>query len=364
MEAVDALSNRLRRSGTTDCESAMKPRGGQDHTSAMQILYRIAQGAAALSSFRCSEALQILQGLPKEHANTGYVLSLIGRAYMELYDYPQAEEYFAHALQVDPMRLSGLVEYYSTALWQMRKEVALAELAQRVVQIDRHNPAVWCVVGNCFSLQKDQDMALKFFKRAVQLNKRMPYAYTLAGHEYAAKEDFESADAAYRAAISLDERHYNAWYGIANVLTKQEKHEAAERYYRNALRIHPRSSTLSYHLGMSLHAQGKDNEALQLLNRAVSLDGKNPVTKYERARVLSALGRYEESLSQLRVLNRELPREATVYFEMGQIYRMRGEKNLALRYFATALDLDPKERAYKKAVDSADDSRTPAEAPS
>ena len=41
-----------------------------------------------------------------------------------------------------------------------------------------------CAMGNCYSLQKDHETALKNFQRAVQLNSRFTYAHTLCGHEY------------------------------------------------------------------------------------------------------------------------------------------------------------------------------------
>jgi len=41
-----------------------------------------------------------------------------------------------------------------------------------------------CAMGNCYSLQKDHETALKNFQRAVQLNPRFAYAHTLCGHEY------------------------------------------------------------------------------------------------------------------------------------------------------------------------------------
>lgn len=46
------------------------------------------------------------------------------------------------------------MEVYSTVLWHLKKEVALSHLAQEVVALDRLSPHTWCVLGNCFSLQK------------------------------------------------------------------------------------------------------------------------------------------------------------------------------------------------------------------
>ena len=39
-------------------------------------------------------------------------------------------------------------------------------------------------MGNCYSLQKDHETALRNFQRSVQLNPRFAYAHTLCGHEY------------------------------------------------------------------------------------------------------------------------------------------------------------------------------------
>ena len=46
------------------------------------------------------------------------------------------------------------MEVYSTVLWHLKREVDLAHLAQRAIQLDRRSAHAWAIVGNCFSLQK------------------------------------------------------------------------------------------------------------------------------------------------------------------------------------------------------------------
>lgn len=74
------------------------------------------------------------------------------------------------------------------------------------------NPQPWCVAGNCFSLQREHDIAIKFFTRAIQVDPSFEYAYTLLGHELALTEELEKALGCFRNAIRLNKRHYNAWY--------------------------------------------------------------------------------------------------------------------------------------------------------
>lgn len=106
--------------------------------------------------------------------------------------------------------MQGL-EYYSTVLWHLGKEDELAGLAYEAVSLDRHSPIAWCILGNCFSLQKDRETSLRYFQRALQLDPRFAYAYSLAGHEYFANEDFSKASACFKNALRIDPRLYNAW---------------------------------------------------------------------------------------------------------------------------------------------------------
>lgn len=69
----------------------------------------------------------------------------------------------------------------------------------------------WAATGNCYSLQKEHDTAIKFFQRAVQVDPSFTYAYTLLGHEYVLTEELDRAMSCFRSAIRTDPRHYNAW---------------------------------------------------------------------------------------------------------------------------------------------------------
>ena len=174
--------------------------------------------------------------------------------------------------------------------------------------MDRLAPQTWCALGNCFSLQKEHETALRFFRRALQLDPKYPYAHTLCGHEYFANEDFEKAMTSYRAAIRLDPRHYNAWYGLGTVYYRQEKYELSEYHFRHALGINSRSSVLFCYLGMEQHALRRTGDALELLQRAVALDAKNPLAKYEKASVLLSDDKFQEALEELEELKTVAPR--------------------------------------------------------
>lgn len=138
--------------------------------------------------------------------------------------------------KLEPYRLEGL-EYYSTCLWHNKETHALVHLSNFALQKSLFAPETWCVVGNCYSLQKEHETALKFFGRAIQLNQNFSYAHTLSGHEFVANEDFDNGIKCYREAIKADETHYNAWWGLGNIALKQEKFSDAHHHFAKAAEI-------------------------------------------------------------------------------------------------------------------------------
>lgn len=65
--------------------------------------------------------------------------------------------------------MEGL-DFYSSVLWHLHKDVDLSLLAQELTAMDKTAPQAWFATGNCFSLQKEHDVAIKFFQRAIQVS--------------------------------------------------------------------------------------------------------------------------------------------------------------------------------------------------
>ena len=61
------------------------------------------------------------------------------------------------------------MEYYSSCLWHLKKQVDLSYLASSALEKSVFAPEAWLILGNCFALQKEHENALKFFNRALQL---------------------------------------------------------------------------------------------------------------------------------------------------------------------------------------------------
>lgn len=375
----------------------------------------------AVATYRLPDVHAALATLPPWEATSRDALSLAGRAHHEAAAYAPAAAAYAAALAAAPARLEGVVDYYSTALWQLRAAAPAVALASAAVAVDRGCPAAWVAAGNAFSLAGDADTALRFFRRAVQLDPGgAAYAYTLAGHELRGKAAAGPAAAAYRRALVVDGRAVGALYGLAALAEARDAWAEARGYYAAALAVAPRNGKLRYHLGVTLARGGGGGgglpAALRELRLAVRYDaaaaaatvvasaaaaapgaggGSRPTSAadgglvadagllprgggggggggggaaaaaaaaasaggglmaaFEAARVLAALGRLGDARAELRALLAVAPSEAALWYELGRVEKAAGGGAAALRAFSTALGLAPRERRYKRALDT------------
>eukprot|EP00440_Ansanella_granifera_P027522 gb/GFBE01029896.1/.p1 GENE.gb/GFBE01029896.1/~~gb/GFBE01029896.1/.p1 ORF type:complete len:796 (+),score=111.86 gb/GFBE01029896.1/:1-2388(+) len=331
-----------RRSGTSSETSGGT---GNESFSLASLLCKLGLALHAMHSFECQQSVQQLSTLPKRHYETGYVLDLVGQCHFELADYKKSEAAYQQAWKIEPRRAEGL-EYYSTALWHLRKDVDLGRLAQQCLQWDRLKPQVWCVVGNCFSLQKEHDVAIKFFKRAIQVDPNFTYAYTLCGHEFVASEKFDKAVSMYETAIQVDPRHYNAWWGLGNIYNRQEEHEHAKKHFVKALQVNGNNSVLLCYLGMVMDSLKQPRLALDCFDKAAQGEPQNGMAYFHKACILMSLERYDEALVDLKKVLSLAPREACVHFQLGKVHMKLQNHRKALHHFNIAMDLNRDSKDY------------------
>lgn len=319
----------------------------------MTLLRELAEGYLQLQQYNCAEAIEIFSNIPQHHYFSSWVQSMLARAHYEQHNYEAAAKIFQDIHKKEPHRLH-LMEIYSTVLWHLHRDVALSALAQDLLAQDKKSPITWCVSGNCFSLHKEHETAIKFFERAVQVDPDYAYSYTLLGHELVITEELEKAMSCFRTALLKDNRHYNAWFGIGTIYSKQERYNMAEIHFRQAWRINPKNSVIMVHIGAMLFQLKHIDKALQMLNLAIELDPKNPLCKFHRGSLYFQMGKHKEALIELEELKQILPKESVVYYLIGKIHKKMGNVDSALMHFSWATDLDPKgaNNQIKDAFDS------------
>ena len=95
----------------------------------MNLLREVGLAYLELSQYNCRKAIELFQALPSQHYNTGWVLSHLAKAHFEMNDHNEAVRYFSEVRDKEPYSID-LMDYFSTALWHLQKEVQLSSLAQ------------------------------------------------------------------------------------------------------------------------------------------------------------------------------------------------------------------------------------------
>lgn len=307
----------------------------------MSLMRTLADGYRQLSQYNCTAAIETFSTVPKHQFASSWVQSMIAKAHYDNRDYPAAAKIFQDVHRKEPSRLH-LMEIYSSVLWHLQREVILSALAQDMMALDKRSPITWCVAGNCFSLQKEHETAIKFFERAVQVDKDFAYSYALLGHELVITEELDKAMSCFRKTMLKDPRHYNAWFGMGMIYSKQERYSLAEGHYKRALEINPHSSTIMVHLGATQNHLNKTQQALQTIGAAIAANPKDPLPKFHRGSIYFQCGRFKEALAELEQLKQTQPKESLVFYMIGQIHKKLGNSDLSIMNYSWATDLDPK----------------------
>lgn len=295
----------------------------------------------SLCKYDCYKAIRMLESLPDPEKDTPWVLSKLGRLHYEIVNYKQSKKFFVRLRQLDRTRLEDM-EYYSTLLWHLHKNVELTFLANELHDIDENLAITWCVMGNLFSLTREPDEAIRCFDKSIAIDPKFTYAHTLKGHEYFGTDNYERALDCFRVSLMLDPRHYNAYYGIGMVYINLGEFQKADYHFRKAVSINPINIILMCCVGMVLEKLGKKTLALRQYELANKLQPLSALPIFKKAQLLFSMQQFPQALKEFEVVKELAPNEASVHFLLGQLYNIKNDKFLAIREFTIALNLDPK----------------------
>ena len=319
--------------------------------SVADLMLQLATGYTLLSQFQLEASVKAFEDLPDNQFQTPWVLCQLAKAHFERAYYQAALKLFERVRSMDMDHVTDM-DIFSTTLWHLQKDVELSALSEELSDSWYLSPQAWIAKGNCLSLNKEHEDAIKFFRRATQVAPRFVYAYTLLGHEYLCTEDLSNARKSFRTAATINPRHYNAFFGLGMISLREENFQMAELHFNKANLINSSSCIICSRLAKVKHSLHRSSEALVFLKRARELDPKNPVPLYHKATILLDLNRPQESLVILEDLTKMVPREALVHFLMGKVYHKLGKKYEAKLKYSWALSIDPNNREIRDAQNS------------
>ncbi|EEC16763.1 cell division cycle regulator protein, putative [Ixodes scapularis] len=225
----------------------------------MELLQDLGRAQLYLGQYRVKQAIETLQDLPPHQYSTGWVLAALGRAYFELGEYDKAVRVFEELRTLEPYRLKGL-EYYSTSLWHLQREVHLSTLAQELMDLDKNAATTCAVAGNCFSLQREHETAVKFLQRAVQV-------------QHALKKT-EMSLTTLNSAMTMEPRNPLCKFHRASIFFSLDRYQEALKELDELKQMVPKESLVYFLCGKVHKKLGNTHLALMNFSWAMDLDPK------------------------------------------------------------------------------------------
>lgn len=149
------------------------------------------------------------------------------------------------------------------------------------------------------------------------------------------------AEKYYRDAVAADPKSADAQFGLGNVLVRQNRLSEAEAAYKAALALDPNHSAAHANLGVVYYQQGNMTAAAQSFQAALRIKPNDAPTVYLLAAVRIQEGNLAEAeklLNQAKGLDPNLPE---VYYGLGVLYKLKGQKDQAIAAFEKFLEIGP-----------------------
>ncbi|KAK5989007.1 Protein bimA [Cladobotryum mycophilum] len=346
----------------TSCTNHTTPSNHESHEKLqpiMDLLQKLGSGYYHLTRFQPRTCLEAFTSLPVGQQATPWVLSKVGRAQYELMSYKEAKVTFQALRKLAPSWVEDM-EVFSTVLWHLKEDIALAFLSHELSDNHYLLPQTWCAIGNMFSLQRSRKEAIKCFQRACQLSPRIAHSFSLLGYEYMEMEEFTEASIAFHQAIQVDPRHYSAWVGLGRVQERLGQSGKALEYYLGAEKINSHNAVLLTYIARMLDRAGRRENALTYIRRGIKLDPPSAVVgllRMQAAGIHLRLRQPSEALRDLRLVEKIAADEPRVYFLLGKAYAMSGQssRGAALKSYTTALSLAPWSDEIRTAIQDLND---------
>src|ERR1700757_4358816 len=203
-----------------------------------------------------SEAIPYLQKVqswyPRANVDASYIL---GIAYIQAKQYPQAREAFAKMFGVPP---DSAAAYLFCARMLLRLDFA--------------------------------PVAEEYGLKAISLDPRLPMAHYLLGELYLYQSKIDQAISHLEQEMAVNPGYASVYYKLADAYTRVQKFDEAERLLQRSIWLDASSTRPYILLGKVLQKKGEPERAARALQRAIRMDPGNPMPHQLLGQAYRSLG--------------------------------------------------------------------------
>lgn len=134
---------------------------------------------------------------------------------------------------------------------------------------------------------------------------------------------------------------------LGQILIEKEMYKEAANVYQEALKYSPLSYDINYNLGMVYTMLNDFQNAKICYEKAANINSLAYNSKYSLAEIALIYKDLEEAEKKFQEVLEDDELSADAYYELSKIYLMKGNKDIAIKYANTAIDVDSKKIVRK-----------------
>lgn len=249
-----------------------------------------------------------------------------------------------HKLELEESKLPQ-----ATAAEQQQKQQQSVSLSN--VQADLHDAGYWMRVADQGRRRGEFEEALRSYSRAVELDRSLAAGWLGQVQMLVALGEFPEAELWARKALELFRGHGDLMAARAQALCRTGDTKTAQPACDAAL-AQPGLSPYPWMVRGELMLVRKDASEQYCFDKAVQLD-PDWLVLVEIAAIYVYYKRHAKALTRCRQATEKAPDQAYCWFRQGECELAMGLSGAAQKSFKQCLDLEPKHRAARLAMESA-----------
>ncbi len=312
---------------------------------------------AALTFFKAAAAIA---------ANDPGVYYNIGLIYLQLKDEKLAEAAFKKVTTIDPKHQDAYVKLGNLYEKQEKIELAL-KVFDKVLEINSESPSgqiarskIPVYQGRLLARQGRFDEALTLFSQALSFSREQPELYYNIGKIFLIKKMPKEAEQSFLNALSFDSNHQDAYLQLGNLYEGQGRLEEALGAFIRSVEVDPRTPggisanrKIPLLQGTILVQKGRLDEALKIYEEALTFSPEQAAIFFNMGTIYLQLGNGQKAIEVFLKTIEQNPKNQQAYLYLGSLFEQQGVLEKANRFYEEAVQVDPKSTLGKGAIMSA-----------
>lgn len=213
---------------------------------------------------------QVQTWYPRANVDASYVL---GIAYIQAKDYPNARKSFAKMFDLPP---DSAASYLLTARMLFRQEFipVAEEYSLKAITTDPNLPLAHQLLGEIHLFTSNIPDAVKDFEQELAINPANPAAYYKLADAYSHIQKYDDAERLLQRSVWLDSTSTGPYVLLGKVLQKKGEPVLAIGYLQRAAAMDPNNPMTHQLLGQAFRDVGNTSDAERELKTAEQLRNK------------------------------------------------------------------------------------------